>query len=104
MWGSNELCCTCCAADALQDMLAEQNAAMATLGLQVKSLQYAVDKQKYIAFINTVSTVLLPGDTHGATDEMCDVPVIHDMPGCGAACIIFSIYGMYVHSAVCILH
>eukprot|EP00775_Hariotina_reticulata_P011380 gene11380-11529_t len=41
-------------ADALQDMLAEQNAAMANLGLKLKSLQYAVDKQKYIAFINTL--------------------------------------------------
>jgi hypothetical protein len=45
--------------DALQDMLAEQNAAMATLGLQVKSLQYAVDKQTYIAFINTVSILYM---------------------------------------------
>lgn len=35
-------------------LIADQNRDMDTLGLQIRTLMYPVDKQKYIGFVNTV--------------------------------------------------
>jgi ribosomal protein L30/L7E len=68
-------CPVCPAEDDFHALLDEQNKAMDTLGLQVRTLRYLPDNQTYVGIINTVREVSCCRSTCAAC-KVCLLPFV----------------------------